>query len=110
MKAHKRDSGNIIKPFVRLKYEETGEKMVKYAIAEQLVGKEVVTSDGLDLGKFLDAELNEVTGKLTSLVVEPNQDSDFVKKLDIKEGKLRIPYASVMAVNDFIVVDRKGLS
>jgi len=84
--------------------------MVKYVIAEQLVGKEVVTSDGLDLGKFLDAELNEVTGKLTTLVIEPNADSGFVKKLDIKDGKLRVPYDSVMAVNDFIVVDRKGIS
>jgi len=84
--------------------------MVKYVIAEQLIGKEVVTSDGLDLGKFLDAELNEVTGKLTTLVIEPNADSDFVKKLDIKDGKLRVPYDSVMAVNDFIVVDRKGIS
>ncbi|MGC8676070.1 MAG: PRC-barrel domain-containing protein [Candidatus Micrarchaeia archaeon] len=83
--------------------------MVKYVIAEQLIGKEVVTSDGMDLGKFLDAELNEVTGKLTTLVVEPNPDSDFVKKLDAKEGKLRVPYESVMAVNDYIIVDRKGL-
>ena len=29
--------------------------MVKYMIAEQLVGKEVVTNDGFDLGKFIDA-------------------------------------------------------
>ncbi|MGC8629232.1 MAG: PRC-barrel domain-containing protein [Candidatus Micrarchaeia archaeon] len=84
--------------------------MVKYVIAEQLVGKEVITSDGMDLGKFLDAELNEVTGKLTELVVEPNPDSDFVKKLEVKGGKLHLPYSSVMAVNDFIIVDRKGLS
>ncbi|MGC9037506.1 MAG: PRC-barrel domain-containing protein [Candidatus Micrarchaeia archaeon] len=84
--------------------------MVKYVIAEQLIGKEVITSDGIDIGKFLDAELNEVTGKLTHLVVEPNPDSDFVKKLDVKEGKLRVPYESVMAVNDYIIVDRKGLA
>ena len=84
--------------------------MVKYVIAEQLIGKEVVTSDGIDLGKFLDAELNEVTGKLATLVVEPNADSDMVKRLEVKDGKLRLPYSSVMAVNDFIVVDRKGVA
>ena len=84
--------------------------MVKYVIAEQLIGKEVVTNDGIDLGRFLDAELNEVTGKLTSLIVEPNGDNDFVKRLDVKEGKLKVPYDSVMAVNDYIVVDRKGVS
>ncbi len=83
--------------------------MVKYMIAEQLVGKEVVTSDGFDLGKFVDAEINEVSGKLSALVIEPNVDSEFVNKISSKSGKLTVPYASVMAVNDFIVVDRKNL-
>ncbi|MEM0094371.1 MAG: PRC-barrel domain-containing protein [Candidatus Micrarchaeaceae archaeon] len=83
--------------------------MVKYIPAEQLVGREVVTTDGYDLGKFVDAELNEVTGKLTAIVLEPNVDSSYVNKLDIKDGKLKIPYASVMAVNDFIMIDRKQL-
>ncbi len=84
--------------------------MVKYVIAEQLIGKEVITSDGIDLGRFLDAELNEVTGKLTSLLVEPNADNEFVKKLDSKDGRLKVAYDSVMAVNDYIVVDRKSVS
>lgn len=83
--------------------------MVKYVIAEQLIGKEVMTNDGIDLGRFLDAEVNEVTGKLTGIILEPNSDSAFIKKLDVKEGKLKVPYASVMAVNDFIVIDRKGV-
>jgi len=83
--------------------------MAKYVIAEQLIGKEVMTNDGIDLGRFLDAEVNEVTGKLTGIILEPNSDSAFIKKLDIKDGKLKVPYASVMAVNDFIVIDRKGV-
>ncbi|MGI0141578.1 MAG: PRC-barrel domain-containing protein [Candidatus Micrarchaeales archaeon] len=83
--------------------------MVKYVVAEQLVGKEVVTNDGFDLGKFVDAEINEVTGKLTTLLVEPNVDSAFVNKLDVKEGKLKLGYGAVIAVNDFIVIDRKAL-
>ena len=83
--------------------------MVKYVIAEQLVGKEVVTSDGFDLGKFVDAEVQEATGKLNALVVEPNVDSEYVNRLDIKGGKLQIPYSRVLAINDFIVVDKKSL-
>ncbi len=83
--------------------------MVKYIIAEQLVGKEVVTNDGFDLGKFIDAEVNEVNGKLSGLVVEPNVDSELVSKLSAKGGRLTVPYSNVLAVNDFIVVDRKGL-
>ena len=84
--------------------------MVKYVIAEQLIGKEVVTNDGIDLGRFLDAEMNELTGKLVSLILEPNNDNAYVKKLDVKDGKLKVPYASVVAVNDFIVIDRKGVA
>jgi len=83
--------------------------MVKYIAAEELVGKEVITNDGFDLGKFLDAEINEVTGKLTAVIIDPNADSEFVNKLDIKDGKLKINYNSVLAVNDFIIVDRKLL-
>ena len=83
--------------------------MVKYIAAEELVGKEVVTNDGFDLGKFLDAEVNEVTGKLTAMIIDANADSEFVNKLDIKDGKLKINYNSVLAVNDFIIVDRKLL-
>ncbi|MFP3278969.1 MAG: PRC-barrel domain-containing protein [Candidatus Micrarchaeota archaeon] len=83
--------------------------MVKYIAAEELVGKEVITNDGFDLGKFLDAEVNEVTGKLTAMIIDANADSEFVNKLDVKDGKLKINYNSVLAVNDFIVVDRKSL-
>ncbi len=84
--------------------------MVKYIVAEQLLGKDVITSDGFYLGKFIDAEVNESTGKLMVLVIEPSGDSDFVNRLGVKEGRLKVPYASVAAVNDFIVVDRKSLS
>jgi sporulation protein YlmC with PRC-barrel domain len=86
-----------------------GVGMVKYIVAEQLLGKEVVTTDGFDLGKFVDAEVNEITGKLTSLIVEPNIDSPFVSKLDIKDGKLKLEYAAVLSVNDFIMIDRKSV-
>lgn len=83
--------------------------MVKYVIAEQLVGKRVMTNDGYELGQFVDAEMNEVTGKLTALILEPNVDSEFVNKLDVKAGKLKVDYNAVVAVNDLIVVDRKNM-
>ena len=55
--------------------------MVKYVIAEQLIGKEVVTSDGMDLGRFLDTELNEVTGKLTSLILSQTRRTSSSRSL-----------------------------
>jgi sporulation protein YlmC with PRC-barrel domain len=83
--------------------------MVKFIIARQLVGKKVITSDGFDVGRLLDVEISEVTGKIVNLVIEPNLDSGLANKMKVDGGQVRVPYASVMAVNDYAVVDRKNL-
>jgi sporulation protein YlmC with PRC-barrel domain len=82
--------------------------MVKYIIAKQLVGKKVITNDGFDVGRLFDAEINEITGKILSLVVEPNLDSGIANRLKVDGGQVKIPYSSVLAVNDYVVVDRKN--
>jgi sporulation protein YlmC with PRC-barrel domain len=83
--------------------------MVKYIIAKQLVGKRVVTSDGFDLGRFVDAEISEVTGKINTILVEPSLDGGLASKVKVDSGTVRVPYGSVEAVNDFIVVDRREI-
>ncbi len=82
--------------------------MVKFIIARQLVGKKVITSDGFDVGRLFDIEISEVTGKITNLVVEPNLDSGLANKMKVEGGQIKIPYNSVLAVNDYAVVDRKN--
>jgi sporulation protein YlmC with PRC-barrel domain len=81
--------------------------MVKYIIAKQLVGKRVVTSDGFDLGRFLDAEVSEVTGKIINLLIEPNPDSTIANKVKQEDNQIKVPYNALTAVNDFMVIDRK---
>ena len=83
--------------------------MVKFVIAKQLVGKKVVTNDGFDVGRFVDAEVSEVTGKMNTLIIEPNLDSTLANKIKSDDGNVRIKYDAVMAVNDYIVLDRKLL-
>lgn len=83
--------------------------MVKFVIAKQLVGKKVVTTDGYDVGRFVDAEFSEVTGKLNTLVIEPNLDSSLAAKMKSDDGQVRVKYDAVVAVNDYIVLDRKQL-
>jgi sporulation protein YlmC with PRC-barrel domain len=83
--------------------------MVKYIIAKQLVGKKVITNDGFDVGRFVDAEVSEVTGKINHILIEPNMDSTFATKLKMESGQIRVPYAAVTAVNDYIVIDRKSM-
>ena len=83
--------------------------MVKYIIAKQLVGKKVITSDGYDVGRLVDAEISEVTGKINVLLIEPNLDSEFASKLKSEGGQVRVPYNTVLAVNDYVMVDRKNI-
>ncbi len=83
--------------------------MVKFIIAKQLVGKKVITVDGYDLGRLLDAEVSETTGKINYLLIEPNPDSGLANKIKQDSGQIRVPYSAVVAVNDFMMIDRKHI-
>ncbi len=83
--------------------------MGKFVIAKQLAGKRLITNDGEEIGKLLDVNVNEVTGKLESLIVEPNPDNATARKLKKEEGQTIVPYASVLAIADHVIVDKKGI-
>ncbi|MEM0106888.1 MAG: PRC-barrel domain-containing protein [Candidatus Micrarchaeaceae archaeon] len=83
--------------------------MVKYIIAKQLVGKKVISTSGYDIGKFLDADINEITGKIKYMIVEANPDSSLASKLASEGSELKIPYNAVTAVADYIMVDTKNI-
>ncbi len=82
--------------------------MVKYAIAKQLAGKRIITTDGEELGRVVDLLVNELNGKIESVIVEPNPDNQMASKA--AEGILTIPYSAVLDVKDVMVVDRRGLA
>jgi sporulation protein YlmC with PRC-barrel domain len=84
--------------------------MVKYLVARQLSGRKIITNEGEDFGRLIDMNVNEVTGKIESLVVEPNPDSELAGKLKKDDGLLYVPYDSVLAVGDFVIVDKRNLS
>ncbi len=84
--------------------------MAKLIIAKQLAGKKVVSGDGEELGKLIDITVEEATGKLSELMIEPNPDSITVRQLKKIDGLVLIPYASVLAVSDFIIIDKRAMS
>ncbi len=84
--------------------------MSKYLIARQLSGKKLVTNEGEDFGRLVDIAVNEVSGRVEDLVVEPNPDSDLAGKLRADDGLVHIPYESVLAVGDFIIVEKRNMS
>ena len=83
--------------------------MVKLAIAKQLAGKRLISNDGEEIGKLVDIVVNEVTGKLENLIVEPNPDNQTARRLRKEDGLVFIPFQSVLAIGDHILVDKKGL-
>jgi sporulation protein YlmC with PRC-barrel domain len=84
--------------------------MVKFAIAKQLAGKRIITTDGEELGRVLDLYLNELSGKIEGVLVEPNPDSSLAARVSSGGGDIIIPYSSVLDVKDVMVVDRRGLA
>ena len=76
-------------------------------LAENLSGKAVMGSDGTELGMLYNITMDLKTGKLSDLVVEPEQDMTFDADFQVdEEGRYHIPVNRVQAVKDYIVVER----
>lgn len=84
--------------------------MAKYLIARQLSGKKIITNDGEDFGRLVDVNINEVTGKVENLIIEPNPDSEGANKMKKDDGMIHIPYEAVTAVGDFVIVEKRNIS
>jgi len=84
--------------------------MVKYLVARQLSGRKVITNEGEDFGRLIDLHINEVTGKIDTLVIDPNPDNDIAEKLRREDGSVQVSYDSVLAVGDYIIVDKRNLN
>lgn len=73
-------------------------------LAGSIAGKEIVNIDGTVLGSLENAVFEQKTGKLVDLVVKP--DRELNRQRYREDGKfVLIPFSSVVAVKDFIVVD-----
>lgn len=72
--------------------------------AGNLAGKEIVTVEGNILGEVENMIVDIQTGQLIDLVVKPN--SEIPRQKYREEGKfVLIPFSSVHAVRDYIVID-----
>ena len=79
--------------------------MTKYQIARELGNKEVITSTGNKIGILSDAQIDENTGKIVAIIVEPREDAPTGLQFPIDEsGFLIIPYDHVAAISELVVV------
>lgn len=72
--------------------------------AGSIAGKEIVDINGTVLGDLENLVFDLASGQIVDLVVKP--DSNLPRQKYREEGKfVLIPYSSVVAVKDYIVVD-----
>jgi len=75
-------------------------------LAENLSDKEVMGSDGSNLGTLYNITMDLKTGTLQHLVLDPGQRAGDLEFERNEAGNYRIPVSRVQAVKDTIVVDR----
>lgn len=69
-----------------------------------IAGKEIVNIDGMVLGSLDDVTFDVRTGKLADLKVKPDRELNRIKYRE--DGRfVLIPFASVVAIKDYIVID-----
>ena len=70
----------------------------------ELRGKSVMSEEGLYLGILRNSTVDEKTGELVSILVEPSEDVDpRLYHLD-NQGHLMFPFESIKSVKDVIII------
>ncbi len=75
-------------------------------LAENLSEKEVMGSDGANLGTLYNITMDLKTGSLRYLLLDPGEKSGELEFDRDEQGNYRIPVNRVQAVKDTIVVTR----
>ncbi|MEK6906547.1 MAG: PRC-barrel domain-containing protein [Nanoarchaeota archaeon] len=75
-----------------------------------LLGKMVVTKEGKRIGFVKDITFETRSGELISLVLK--DPTIYTRSLNLEKtntGELLIPYSSIIAIGDFVVVSEEDL-
>ncbi len=83
--------------------------MVEKKPLKQVVGKTVVTKEGKRLGIVKDITFETRTGELINLIL--TEPTVYVHSLGLEKSKegIVVPYSSIIAVGDFVVVAEEDI-
>ena len=77
---------------------------------KQLLGKTVVTKSGKKFGEIGNITFETRTGELIQLILRnPTQYTENLALEKDKTGSLLIPFSSVLAVGDFVVISEEDI-
>jgi len=78
--------------------------------SKNLMGKTVVTKSGKKFGEVGNISFESRTGELMQIVLK--NPTSYIDNLDIEQdakGKWMVPFSSVIAVGDFVVVAEEDI-
>lgn len=77
---------------------------------KEILTKPVVTKEGKKLGTVKDITFETRTGELIHLVIrDPSPYSDQLNLERSQQSEILIPYNSIIAIGDFVVVSEEDL-
>jgi sporulation protein YlmC with PRC-barrel domain len=77
----------------------------------EILNKNVVTKEGRRLGAVKDITFETRTGELIHLILTtPTAYANSLGLEKTKEGDILVPYSSIIAVGDFVVVSEEDLA
>ena len=77
---------------------------------KEILAKPVVTKEGKKLGIVKDITFETRTGELIHLVLkDPSLYCDKLSLESSKKGEVLVPYNSIIAIGDFVVVSEEDL-
>jgi len=84
--------------------------MVEKKPLKEILGKTVVTKEGKRLGNVKDITFETRTGELIQLVLtEPTPYALNLGLEKTREKEIVIPYSTIIAIGDFVVVSEEDL-
>jgi len=100
---------NFINILTYIKKDLTmAEEERKYS--KQLFGKTVVTKSGKKFGEVFNITFETRTGELMHIIIK--NPTEYTSSLDLEKdakGNFMIPFSSVLAVGDFVVVSEEDI-
>jgi len=78
--------------------------------SKQLLGKTIVSKTGKRFGEVGDLVFETKSGELIHIVV--NNPSPYIEKMELekdKQGRMLIPFSSVIAMGDFMVIAEEDI-
>ena len=78
-------------------------------VGKSLIGRNVVSDRGTVIGKLADLSIETMSGKITTLIVEPSQEINPKLFQLTTIGEILIPFTAVKAVKDVIIINEGGI-